>query len=156
MIIRQSIYILSIITKEMGKLKTHSPTYCILVSGLGIFSLKSERDINYSFFDWNIDIIGSFDYNENEMIMPTRGVLMIINKDGHKNDWNNKFLLVIIIAMTSWWARWRPNLQASRLFTQHLFMCRSKKTSTLCVTGLCEGNPPMTGGSRAKTSKIYH
>ena len=28
MIIRQSIYILSIITKELGKLKTHSPTYC--------------------------------------------------------------------------------------------------------------------------------
>ena len=91
MIIRQSIYILPIITKEMGKLKTHSPTYCILVSGLGIFSLKSERGINYSFFDWNIDIISSFDYSENEMIMPTRGVLMIINKDGHKNDWNDTF-----------------------------------------------------------------
>ena len=30
MIIRQSIYILSIITREMGKLKTHSPTYCIM------------------------------------------------------------------------------------------------------------------------------
>ena len=24
------IYIISIITKEMGKLKTHSPTYCIM------------------------------------------------------------------------------------------------------------------------------
>ena len=30
MIIRQSIYILSIITREMGKLKTHSPTYCMM------------------------------------------------------------------------------------------------------------------------------
>ena len=30
MIIRQSIYILPVITREMGKLKTHSPTYCIL------------------------------------------------------------------------------------------------------------------------------
>ena len=30
MIVRQSIYILSIITREMGKLKTHSPTYCIM------------------------------------------------------------------------------------------------------------------------------
>ena len=29
-IIRQSIYILSIITREVGKLKTHSPTYCIM------------------------------------------------------------------------------------------------------------------------------
>ena len=30
MMIRQSIYILSIITRETGKLKTHSPTYCIM------------------------------------------------------------------------------------------------------------------------------
>ena len=29
MMIRQSIYILSFITREMGKLKTYSPTYCI-------------------------------------------------------------------------------------------------------------------------------
>ena len=27
-----------------------------------------------------------------------------------------------------------------------LFRCRSKKTSKLYVTGLCEGNPPVTGG----------
>ena len=27
----------------------------------------------------------------------------------------------------------------------HLFGCKSKKTSKLCVTGLCEGNPPVTG-----------
>ena len=27
-----------------------------------------------------------------------------------------------------------------------LFRCRSKKTSKLHVTGLCEGNPPVTGG----------
>ena len=26
----------------------------------------------------------------------------------------------------------------------HLFGCRSKKTSELCVTGLCEGNSPVT------------
>ena len=33
MIIRRSIYILSIITTEMGKLKTYSPTYCIMDNG---------------------------------------------------------------------------------------------------------------------------
>ena len=27
-----------------------------------------------------------------------------------------------------------------------LVRCTSKKTSKLCVTGLCEGNPPVTGG----------
>ena len=33
MIIRQSTYILSIITREMTKLKTYSPTYCIMDNG---------------------------------------------------------------------------------------------------------------------------
>ena len=33
MTIRQSIYILSIITTEMGKLKAYSPTYCIMDNG---------------------------------------------------------------------------------------------------------------------------
>ena len=31
-------------------------------------------------------------------------------------------------------------------FLNHLFSCRSKKTSKLCVTGICEGNPLVTGG----------
>ena len=34
----------------------------------------------------------------------------------------------------------------------HLFRCRSKKTSKLCVTGLCEGNPPVTGGFPSQRS----
>ena len=34
---------------------------------------------------------------------------------------------------------------ASRLFTQPLFKRRSKKISKLRVTGLCEGNSPVTG-----------
>ena len=32
-ITKQSIYILSIITREMGKLKTYSPTYCLMDNG---------------------------------------------------------------------------------------------------------------------------
>ena len=39
--------------------------------------------------------------------------------------------------------------QASRLFAQP-FRRRSKKTSKLRVTGLCEGNPFVTGGSPHK------
>ena len=35
---------------------------------------------------------------------------------------------------------------ASRLFLNHLFRRRSKKTSKLSVTGLREGKPPVTGG----------
>ena len=37
-----------------------------------------------------------------------------------------------------------------------LSRCRSKKISKLCVTGLCEGNPPVVGGSplqRASNTK---
>ena len=38
------------------------------------------------------------------------------------------------ITVTSWWARWRLSL------SNRLFRRRSKKTSKLRVTGLCEGN----------------
>ena len=44
--------------------------------------------------------------------------------------------------MTSLWTRWRLKSPASRWFTQSLFRRRSKKTSKLRVTGLCEGNSP--------------
>ena len=49
----------------------------------------------------------------------------------------------ICITMTSWWARWRLNWPASRatVYSRR----RSKKTSKLRVTGLCEGNSPGTG-----------
>ena len=35
-----------------------------------------------------------------------------------------------------------------------LFRCRSKKTSKLCVIGLCEGNPPVTGNSIESHSMV--
>ena len=43
----------------------------------------------------------------------------------------------------------------------HLFRCRSKKTSQIRVTGLCEGNPPVTAGfpsqraSNAENASIW-
>ena len=48
--------------------------------------------------------------------------------------------------LTSWWTRWRLISLASRFLLKRLFRRRSKKTSLLRVTGLCEGNPPVTGG----------
>ena len=39
MIIRQSIYIFSIIRSEMGKLKTYSPTYCMMDIGENMLNL---------------------------------------------------------------------------------------------------------------------
>ena len=49
------------------------------------------------------------------------------------------------IKLTSKWGSWRLKLPASWLFTQLFFRHRSKKTSKVCVTGLCEGNSPGTG-----------
>ena len=39
-----------------------------------------------------------------------------------------------------------PNHRPLDCLPNRLFMDRSKKTSKLHVTGLCEGNPPVTGG----------
>ena len=59
------------------------------------------------------------------------------------NNWVEKWLgHYLHIAVTSWWAQWYLKSPASRLFTQpFIFRCRSK----LRVTGLCEGNSPVTG-----------
>ena len=47
MIIKQSIYILSIITKEIGKLKTHSPIYCIMFQQLSeVCNLANDGDFD--------------------------------------------------------------------------------------------------------------
>ena len=40
--------------------------------------------------------------------------------------------------------RWRLKSPASRWFAQPLFRCRSRETSKLRVTGLCEGDSPVT------------
>ena len=45
MIIRQRIYIISIIRKGMGKLKTHSPTYCIMDNWENMLNLTHTRQI---------------------------------------------------------------------------------------------------------------
>ena len=42
--IRQSIYILAIITREMGKLKTYSPTYCVMDNGENMLNLTHTLD----------------------------------------------------------------------------------------------------------------
>ena len=47
MMIRQSICILSIITREMGKLKTYIPTYCIRYNGENMLNLTHTLDKIY-------------------------------------------------------------------------------------------------------------
>ena len=50
-----------------------------------------------------------------------------------------------IITVTSQWARWLSNHRRIDCLFNRLFRLRSKKTSKLRVTGLCEGNSPVSG-----------
>ena len=54
--------------------------------------------------------------------------------DGWANNWDASDL-----------SHWRLNC-----LLNHLFKCWSKKTSNLRITGLCEGNPQVTGGFPSK------
>ena len=47
--------------------------------------------------------------------------------------------------MTSWWAPWVSNHQPHECLLNRLFRRKSRKISKLRVTGLCEGNSPVTG-----------
>ena len=65
----------------------------------------------------------------------------------------------VYYTLTSLWARWRLKSLASRWFAQPFRRRRSKKTSKLRVTGLCEGNPPVSGrypSQRASNAKCFH
>ena len=53
---------------------------------------------------------------------------------------------MLILAVTSQWARWCLEWMACRVFAQPFVPAQSKKTAKLRVTGLCEGNLPVTGG----------
>ena len=53
--------------------------------------------------------------------------------------------LCLLITVMSHWARWHLKPLASDCLPNHLFRCTLTKTSNLCITGLCEGNPPATG-----------
>ena len=50
------------------------------------------------------------------------------------------------ITITSKWARWHSNRRRLGCLLNHLFRRKLKKTSKFRVTGLCEGNPPVTDG----------
>ena len=60
-------------------------------------------------------------------------------------NWNHKngrFLSVKMLHLCS-------------ISTVYLFRCRSKKTSKLCLRGLCEENPPSQRGSNAENVSIW-
>ena len=71
---------------------------------------------------------------------------------------------VLLITVTSTWTRWNLKSPASRLFAQPFVQAQMKKkpkTSKLHVTGLCEGNSPVTGefpaqrASNAENASIW-
>ena len=59
----------------------------------------------------------------------------------------NRFAIIKIITMMSWWTRWRLKSPALRLFVYSAvyWRRRSMKTWKLRVTGLCAGNSSATG-----------
>ena len=57
MIIRQSMFILSIITKEMGKLNIHSPTYCIIDNWENMLNLTLMLPLTNSASLWNASAV---------------------------------------------------------------------------------------------------
>ena len=62
------------------------------------------------------------------------------------------------ITMTSYWARWRPKPPADDCLLDRLFQYRSRETLKLRVTGLCEGNSPVTGEfptQRASNAEMF-
>ena len=56
------------------------------------------------------------------------------------------------ITMTSYWAWWRLKSPAPRLFKR---FSRRRSKKTLRVTGLCEGNSPVTGGFHAQRPAMF-
>ena len=52
---------------------------------------------------------------------------------------------ILVITAKSQWARGVSNHQPLDCLLNRLFSGRSKKTSKLCVTGLCVGDSPVTG-----------
>ena len=62
------------------------------------------------------------------------------------NQQHNQQKRSTTITVTSEWVLWRHKSPASRLFARALFRRRSRKTSKLRITDLCEGEPPLTGG----------
>ena len=59
---------------------------------------------------------------------------------------DSSFVLVLSPSITGRHNDGVSNHRCLDCFLNLLFRCRSKKTSKLRVTGLCEGNPSVTGG----------
>ena len=56
---------------------------------------------------------------------------------------------MLVLQLLRWYHNENNGIKsmASQLFAQpFLFRCWSNKTSKLCITSLCEGNPPVTNG----------
>ena len=70
--------------------------------------------------------------------------------------------MTVLEVKQMWSVQWRhnerygvPNYQRHDCLLKCLSRCRSKKTSELCVTGLCEGNWPVTDDKGPVTRKMF-
>ena len=109
-----------------------------------------------SIINWRlINKIGKSKYKWSE----TKFANVLQNQLSNAFAWKKR--LWILYANFNQTLQWRHNEHDGISNHQHpdcLLSCllrrRSRKTSKLCVTGLCEGNPPVTGGLPV-TQKIF-
>ena len=78
-------------------------------------------------------------------------VLLKINRKSPLHILNSNPGACKHITMMPWYARWRLKSPALRLFTQPFI--RSKKTSKLRATGLCDGNSPVNSPHKGPVTR---
>ena len=138
MIIRQSTHILTIITREMGKLNTYSRIYCMKDNWEAWPNLRPRLiDTWQAFYKFNTWGFRSQRGGNAESIPMSYTWIM-----------RNRCVLVCVGRALQSRHNGRDgvsNHQPHHCLLNRLFWCRSKKTSKFCVTGLCVGNSPVIG-----------
>ena len=87
-----------------------------------------------------------------------QGGLLLSNQIWELVEWDSRGVLFVIFSL-QWRHIERNGVSDHRrpdCLLNRLFRCKSKKTTTLRVTALCDGNLPMTGGCSSQiTRKMF-
>ena len=124
------------------EITTHTETVLDQIKVIILKSLSGcngRGELNFTSNISNIGFITVHGLNEGH-IAPLNFTSVILIKR-HVMSWTNQILLHYSDVIR---ARWRLKSPTSRLFVQPFV--QAKKISKLRVTGLCEGNPPVTDG----------
>ena len=127
-----------------------SPLYCLIHFLFLFIDIQGALPpISWIYIQWMADTISHRRLSQNLFWC------LRINCE-YTMHWNRKVITPL---------QWRhnehdgiANHQPHNCLLKRLFGCRSKKTSKLCVTGLCAGNSPVTGefpAQRPVTQKMF-